>query len=184
VRENASARTESSAASAQVNGQLAQLGCLARQRAARRGRTPGAPESQRSVTRGAHLSRGTGGALPAGATLRASAVAAYLIGAWALLAQLVAGSGFDVGAEVTPASPASVPAELQIVSSVPDDTGPTARLRSRVPIVLTITVDGPAGSADVYCATTSDRAPFDRVHVRPDEVMDAYHRWCPTSRSD
>ena len=123
-------------------------------------------------------------ALPVGATLRVGAVAAYLIGGWALLAQLAADSAFHVTAEGTPASAATVPAELPIVASAPDDLVPAARGRSRVPLVLIITVDGPAGSVDVYCATTSDRAPFDRVHVRPDEVEDAFHRWCPSGRSD
>jgi hypothetical protein len=46
------------------------------------------------------------------------------------------------------------------------------------PIVLTITVDGPKASVDIYCATTTDRAPFDHLQVSPEQVMDAFHRWC------
>ncbi|HYY87245.1 MAG TPA: hypothetical protein VFA49_00495, partial [Chloroflexota bacterium] len=62
--------------------------------------------SQGIVTTSRHAQT-TGGvpSPPVGIALRAAAVVTYLIGAWALLAQLVAGSGFDVGAEVTPASP-------------------------------------------------------------------------------
>jgi hypothetical protein len=44
--------------------------------------------------------------------------------------------------------------------------------------VLTITVDGPGGSHDVYCATTPDRAPFDAVSVRPDQTMDVFRQLC------
>jgi hypothetical protein len=44
--------------------------------------------------------------------------------------------------------------------------------------VLRITVDGPDDSVDVRCATTTDRAPFDRLHVSPEQVMEAFQRWC------
>ena len=44
--------------------------------------------------------------------------------------------------------------------------------------VLTITVDGLDESVDVLCATTTDRAPFERLHVGPEQVLDAFHRWC------
>jgi hypothetical protein len=46
------------------------------------------------------------------------------------------------------------------------------------PAMLTITVDGPNASVNVLCATTTDRAPFERLHVHPEQVMDAFHRWC------
>ena len=48
--------------------------------------------------------------------------------------------------------------------------------------VLTITVDGPADSVDVLCATTTDRAPFTGLHVSPELVMDAFQRWCSPSQ--
>jgi hypothetical protein len=51
-------------------------------------------------------------------------------------------------------------------------------IASGQPVVLTITVEGPNGSVDVFCATTTDRAPFDRLQVSPEQVMDAFHRWC------
>jgi hypothetical protein len=44
--------------------------------------------------------------------------------------------------------------------------------------VLTITVDGPNASVDVYCDPTSDGMRIDRVHVRPDAMMEAFHRLC------
>jgi hypothetical protein len=44
--------------------------------------------------------------------------------------------------------------------------------------LLTITVYGPNASVDIPCVTTSDRAVFDRLHVTPDEMMDALHQWC------
>ena len=44
--------------------------------------------------------------------------------------------------------------------------------------VLTITVDGPADSVAVLCATTTDRAPFESLHVSPEQVLDAFDRWC------
>lgn len=44
--------------------------------------------------------------------------------------------------------------------------------------VLTIAVDGPAAWVEVRCATTTDRAPFERLHVSPEQVLDAFQRWC------
>ena len=44
--------------------------------------------------------------------------------------------------------------------------------------VLTITVDGPNASVDLYCDPTRDGALLDRVHVTPGEMMDAFNRLC------
>ena len=44
--------------------------------------------------------------------------------------------------------------------------------------VLRITVDGPADSVSVLCATTTDRAPFEGLHVSPEQVMEAFEQWC------
>jgi hypothetical protein len=52
------------------------------------------------------------------------------------------------------------------------------------PEVLTITVDGPNATVNVPCATTTDRAPFEHLHVRPEQVMDAFHRWCSPGQPD
>jgi hypothetical protein len=49
---------------------------------------------------------------------------------------------------------------------------------------VTITVVAPAASVDVYCATTTERAPFDHIHVSPEAIMDAYHQWCSPVRSE
>ena len=46
------------------------------------------------------------------------------------------------------------------------------------PAVLTIIVEGPDDAIGVPCATTTDRASFDRLRVTPEQVMDAFHRWC------
>jgi hypothetical protein len=52
------------------------------------------------------------------------------------------------------------------------------------PMVLTITVDGPSGSIDMYCATTTDRAPFVQVRVAPADLMDVFHKLCSGGSSD
>ncbi len=44
--------------------------------------------------------------------------------------------------------------------------------------VLRITVEGLAGSHHVYCATTTERAPFETVSVQPDQLMDVFHQLC------
>jgi hypothetical protein len=44
--------------------------------------------------------------------------------------------------------------------------------------VLTITVEGPAGSFDVRCVATTERGTFDTVTVRPDQLMDVFHHLC------
>jgi hypothetical protein len=114
--------------------------------------------SQGIVTTSRHAQT-TGGGLPrpVGIALRAAAAVTYLILTSTVLTQLAAKSAiFQLSAQV----------------------------RSGAPKVVTITVDGPAASVDVYCATTTERAPFDNLHVGPEGIMDAYHRWCSPVRSE
>jgi hypothetical protein len=58
-----------------------------------------------------------------------------------------------------------------------DDAPPPRRFREASE-VLNITVEGPAGSYDVRCVTTTERGPFDTVTVRADQLMDVFHRLC------
>jgi hypothetical protein len=62
--------------------------------------------------------------------------------------------------------------------SVGDDAPGPRRSREAVE-ALNITVEGPGGSYDVRCVTTTERrGPFDTVTVRPDQLMDVFHRLC------
>jgi hypothetical protein len=44
--------------------------------------------------------------------------------------------------------------------------------------VLTITVDGPNASVDVFCGTTTDRVTTDHVRATPENIMDVFHQLC------
>jgi hypothetical protein len=66
--------------------------------------------------------------------------------------------------------------------SAADTLGPkdvlTLRRFQEAQVVVIITMDGAAGSADVYCDTTRDRAPFDKVHATSETVMDVFRHFC------
>ena len=137
--------------------------------------------SQGIVTTSRHAQT-TGGvpSPPVGIALRAAAVVTYLILTSTVLTQLVARSAiFQMSAQVPLGSGVLPSSQAVAVEAPPDTTVPAADMPSGAPKVLTITVDGPAASMDVYCATTTERAPFDQVHVSPEGAMDAYHRCSP-----
>lgn len=141
---------------------------------------------QNIVTTSRH-SQTTGGGLspPVGIALRAAAVVTYLILTSTVLTQLAARSAiFQSSALVPPGSGVLPWARAVAVEAPSDTTVPAVDMPSGAPKVVTITVDGPAASVDVYCATTTERAPFDHVHVSPEGIMDAYHWWCSPVRSE
>ena len=141
--------------------------------------------SQGIVTTSRHAQT-TGGGLsrPVRIALRAAAVVTYLILTSTVLTQLAARSAiFQLSAQVPPAS-GVLPSAQAVAVEAPTDTVPAVDTPSGAPKVVTITVDGPAASVDVYCATTTERAPFDHVHVSPEGIMDAYHGWCSPVRSE
>jgi hypothetical protein len=141
----------------------------------------------RSIVTNSRHAQTTGGGLspPVGIALRAAAVVTYLILTSTVLTQLAARSAmFEPSAQVTPGSGVLPSAKAAAVEAPSDTTVPALRMPSRAPKVVTITVDGPNASVDVYCDTTAERAPFNHVHVGPEAIMDAYHRWCSPVRSE
>jgi hypothetical protein len=102
-----------------------------------------------------------------GVAVAAVAYAAYAAVMAALLVHLATGAAAIIHA---PGSDLADAADGSVVSGEP--------------AMLRITVDGPNASVDVLCATTTDRAPFERLHVRPEQVMDAFHRWCSPGQPD
>jgi hypothetical protein len=128
---------------------------------------------------------GLGLSPPLGIALRAAAVVMYLILTSTVLTQLAARSViFQLPAQVPPGSRVIPSAHAVAVEAPSDTTVPTVDMRSRAPKVVTITIDGSAASVDVYCDTTAERVPSDHVHVSPEGMMDAYHRWCSPVTSE
>ncbi len=94
--------------------------------------------------------------------LGGAAVAAYMVVTSAALNELVTGT----------------PSQALTIEAARDETTPAAEVVSGTAFVLTISIDGPNASVDIYCDTTSDRTPLDRLHVRPEQLMDAFYRLC------
>ena len=168
------------------SAKLARL--ASRQAAARAGRGMDAdptPERQRAAT-----SRPPGPApsmrraLAVRTAVWAAAVAAYVILTSTALTQLLAGSATPRSGQGLSGSGAPARSEPRNLEAAAAGMPPTTRAGTGagVPSVLTITVNGPAGTFDVYCATTTDRAPFDRLLASPDDAVDSYHRWCAPAR--
>src|SRR5579864_4270537 len=97
------------------------------------------------------------------------AYAAYFAIVASVLVQVA--EGWAAGEVVQPATPMP---QLQADAAV--DLGEFA--------ILTIVVDGPDESIEVPCATTTARTSLKRIHVHPDQVMVAVHRWCNTGGSE
>jgi hypothetical protein len=94
-----------------------------------------------------------------------------LTGGWLVVSHDTTTSGTGPGS----ASSASV---LTASDGQPDAASVIPEGLDGSPMVLIITVQGAAESIEVTCPTTTARAPFDRLTVKPDQVMDAVHRWC------
>jgi hypothetical protein len=93
-----------------------------------------------------------------------AAFAAYIALTTIAISQFIRGNGSDVQA-------------VAIQTTAPF-VAPAENVNSRVPMVLTIHVDGPNASVDVYCDTTSDLTAFDELHVKPDDLGVIYYQWC------
>jgi hypothetical protein len=114
---------------------------------------------------------------PISLAVGALAVGAYLVLMSAAISQLV--GGFPTQARtIEGASDETAPA-AQFVAGTPFDARLDAMTVPNVNSgVLTITVDGPNASVDVYCDPTIDEALLHRIHVTPDEMMDVFRRLC------
>jgi hypothetical protein len=64
------------------------------------------------------------------------------------------------------------------VGDLVGDDALTLRRFQEASKVLKITVEGLDGPIDVYCATTTERAPVDAVSVQADQLMDVFHELC------
>jgi hypothetical protein len=113
-----------------------------------------------AAERSRRLDCGRGSTRVSGVALTALAYAAYVAVMAALLVHLATGT-----AEIDNSG-------SDLAEGVNNSIAPGE------PAVVIITVDGPNASVDVFCDTASAVAPFDRLHVRPEQTMDAFNRWC------
>jgi hypothetical protein len=99
--------------------------------------------------------------------------------AWAMTAGVTAGAHVPEGLS----SPQTFPLVGQSPPAAVDDTlvgddpftAPSFRAASKV---VTIAVEGPGGSYDLPCVTTTEHAPSDTVSVRSDQLMDLFRELC------
>lgn len=110
--------------------------------------------------------------------LGGAAFATY-VAVTATLSQLTGGSALFQAPEQAAIGSGGPPSPriLPIGSGALPETA-ADQLASLTPMVLTITVDGPNPSVDVYCDTTPDHVALGRVHLPPEDVMDVYHQLC------
>ena len=99
--------------------------------------------------------------------------------AWAMNVGVTDGAHAPAGLS----SPQSLPLVADAPPAVVDDVlGVDEALAPRkfrtASKVLTITVEGPNGPYAVRCVTTTERALFDAVSVRTDQLMDLFHELC------
>ena len=115
--------------------------------------------------------------------LGSAAFATYLAVTATAFTQRVTGSALFQGQDQATLAVGGPPSSRTALPRAGRPEIPANELPPGTPMVLTITVDGAFGSFDVYCATTTTRAPFDRVHASPEDALDVFHQRCsePTS---
>ena len=99
--------------------------------------------------------------------------------AWAMNAGLTGGA--NGSGRLSPSQSLPLAGDALWTGAVGDligDEAPTPRRFRAASKVLTITVEGPAGSHDVRCVTTTERASFDAVAVPVDQLMDVVQQLC------
>jgi hypothetical protein len=133
--------------------------------------------------------------LGVGFALGSAALGAYVgVTAAALNALIVASATFppaDQGAMEANSPVDSQPLPLMGLASPEMNTDLfaaddllSARRFQEAAAVLTITVDIPGGSIDIYCATTTRRAQVTQIRVTPQELLDVFHQRCNSGASD
>jgi len=108
---------------------------------------------------------------------RTLAIGSYFVLAWAVIGHLFTAQASPTSA-MRGASDSTTPAAQFVPGTWLDARPDVMPVPTTNSAVLTITVDGPHASVDVYCDPTNEGTSLDHVHVTPSQMMDTFQRLC------